>query len=62
MTAENSDDLRRRGDMGDTHATLIEDIVDIEGNPAAVGHCPNFIQADHDGMISASKGGIDGPR
>lgn len=28
----------------------------------ACGLCPDFLVADHDGLISASKGGIDGPR
>jgi len=48
--------------MGDSHATLIEDLTDIMGQPVAVGLGPRFIETDNDAMISASKGGIDGPR
>lgn len=59
---DRQDDLRLSGDMGDTHATLIEDLNEINGKPTAVGPCPRFIDADNDAMISASKGGIDGPR
>jgi hypothetical protein len=32
------------------------------GAEVAVGMCPNFLVADHEGLISASKGGVDGPR
>ena len=59
---ESPGDPRLSGDMGDTHSTLIEDLWDIYESPVAVGLCPPFIGADNDGMISASKGGIDGPR
>lgn len=59
---EKHGDLRLSGEMGDTHATLIEDLSDIDGKPAAVGLSPRFIEADNEAMLSASKGGIDGPR
>lgn len=50
------------GFMGDNHACLVEDLREFIGEEVAVGLCPNFIAADHEAMISASKGGIDGPR
>jgi len=50
------------GTMGDTHVSLREDLQDFLDEEIAVGPCPNFIAADHGSMISASKGGIDGPR
>ena len=50
------------GSMGDTHACLSEDLRDFMGEEVAVGLCPNFNADDHETMISASKGGIDGPR
>lgn len=54
--------LRITGYQGDTHADLIEDLSDIQSELVAVGPCPPFMAPDHDGMISASKGGLDGPR
>lgn len=53
---------RITGYPGDTHADLVEDLSDIQGELVAVGLCPPFMAPDHDGKISASKGGIDGPR
>jgi hypothetical protein len=55
-------DLRLSGSIGDSHSSLIEDLTDFVGRPVAVGLCPRFIDADNYAMISASKGGIDGPR
>jgi len=55
-------DLRLFGEMGDTHATLVEDLNEEIGEEVALGVCPRFIESDNDRMISASKGGIDGPR
>jgi hypothetical protein len=57
-----ADDLRRFGEMGNTHAELARDWDDESGEEIAFGICPRFIEADHDRMISASKGGIDGAR
>ena len=34
----------------------------LAGRTVAFGKCPDFLAADHEGLISASKGGIDGPR
>jgi hypothetical protein len=55
-------DLRLSGGMGNTHATLTEDLEEEIGEEVALGTCPPFIDPDNDRMISASKGGIDGPR
>jgi hypothetical protein len=41
---------------------LKEILRDLAGQRAAFGRCPDFLAADHEGLISASKGGIDGPR
>jgi hypothetical protein len=62
MRPERAADLRLFGEMGDTHATLAEDLGEESGEEVAFGACPRFIDADNDRMISASKGGIDGPR
>ena len=62
MSPEEPIGQRITGYLGDTHAGLVEDLSDIQGELVAVGPCPPFIDPDHDGMISASKGGIDGPR
>ena len=62
MHPEKEGDLRLFGEMGDTHVTLSEDLEEELGEEVALGICPPFIEADNDRMISASKGGIDGPR
>ncbi len=62
MSPEELSGLRITGDLGDTHADLVEDLSDIQGELVAVGLCPPFMAPDHDGMISVSKGGTDGPR
>ena len=54
--------LMRHGGMGDPHTDLAGDLEDEMGEEVAIGNCPRFYEADHDRMISASKGGIDGPR
>jgi hypothetical protein len=41
---------------------LVEDLMEEMGEQVAFGACPDFIHADNNRMISASKGGIDGPR
>jgi hypothetical protein len=58
------DDPRLSGEMGDTHHDLREDLEreDVFGTNVAIGLCPPFMEADNPGMVSASKGGIDGPR
>jgi hypothetical protein len=62
MAPKKAGDLRLFGEMGDTHATLTEDLSEAVGEEIAFGGCPHFSDADNDRMISASKGGIDGPR
>lgn len=52
----------RSGSMGDTHADLREDLEDLIGVHVALGACPAYCVPDHEGLISASRGGIDGPR
>jgi hypothetical protein len=55
-------DHRRSGEAGDTAVDLRETLRDAIGHDVALGPCPSFWQPDDDGMISASKGGFDGPR
>ena len=58
------EDPRLWGEMGDTHGDLRETLQDedVFGREVALGACPPFIDADNQDMVSASKGGIDGPR
>lgn len=62
MKPERAGDLKLFGEMGDTHATLAEDLGEEAGEEVAFGPCPRFIDPDNERMVSASKGGIDGPR
>lgn len=55
-------DIRSFGEMGDTHNCMEEDLREHIGDEVAIGHCPSFIDPDNEAMISASTGGIDGPR
>lgn len=48
--------------MGHSHRDLRDDLQGLFGRNVALGVCPDFCAADHAGLISASKGGIDGPR
>ncbi|HVT80021.1 MAG TPA: hypothetical protein VHM90_05135 [Phycisphaerae bacterium] len=41
---------------------LNEEIEEWRGKRVALGDCPDFRAEDHEGMISASKGGVDGAR
>ncbi len=50
------------GRLGSGHDSLREDLADFCDQSIAVGLCPDFNVPDNDRMISASKGGIDGPR
>jgi hypothetical protein len=61
---KNQDDPRLWGLMGDSHQELQETLKDEDcwGLEVALGILPPFMDADNDKMISASKGGIDGPR
>ncbi|HVX61406.1 MAG TPA: hypothetical protein VHC19_12415 [Pirellulales bacterium] len=54
--------MARRVTMGVSHAELRADLEECPGILAAVGVCPRFCDPDNDQMISASKGGVDGPR
>jgi hypothetical protein len=56
------DDIRAFGEMGDTHNCMDEDLREHVGDEVAIGHCPPFIDPDNESMVSASKGGVDGPR
>ena len=62
LVPERREDLTLFGEMGETHAELVEDLSDEMGEEVAVGLCPNFWDRDNDGIVSAAKGGIDGPR
>jgi len=55
-------DPRLFGEEGYTKETLKSDLEEHLGENIAVGPCPNYIVEDQQAMISASKGGIDGPR
>jgi hypothetical protein len=48
--------------MGDSLHDLREDLQERMGRMVSLGICPDSCAADHVGLISASKGGIDGPR
>lgn len=54
--------ISSRSMMGASHADLRESLEDLRGCRVALGVCPNFCVADHEGLASAAKGGIDGPR
>lgn len=46
----------------DSHSDLREDLEEWLGIEVAFGICPDFMASDGVNLISASKGGIDGPR
>jgi len=50
------------GAMGEGHDELLEHLEQLRGREVALGRCPPFWVGDHEGLVSASKGGIDGPR
>jgi len=52
----------RWADLGASHAELLEVLQEHDGVEVMVGICPDFSAPDHDGLVSASKGGIEGPR
>lgn len=58
------DDPRRCGEMGDMHRDLREELEqeDVFNTEVAVGPLPPFNDPDNNNMVSASKGGVDGPR
>ena len=47
---------------GETHAELLTCLEEFVGDEVALGPCPEYWREDHEGLVSASKGGIDGPR
>ncbi len=61
MTEVRTGDPRRRGHF-DSMEGLASDLEYLHGRDVAGGVCPPFWEADSPVMISASKGGIDGPR
>jgi hypothetical protein len=60
-TAEGSD-LSAAWSMGDTHADLLAELDGLRGQDVACGPCPDFNAPDGPTIISAAKGGVDGPR
>jgi hypothetical protein len=54
--------LARHYDWDWTHANLRSDLNELLGVEVRMGACPEFMCADRDGLISATKGGMDGPR
>jgi hypothetical protein len=54
--------ISRFGDIGASHVELQESLADLLGSEVALGACPDFCGPDGDGLISAAKDGIDGPR
>jgi len=54
-------DPRLRG-TSDRANSLMDDLRDLRGERIAFGPCPDYWEEDKNAMISASKGGIDGPR
>jgi hypothetical protein len=54
--------ISRVGDNGASHAELRESLADLHGVEVALGICPEYWGPDHQGLVSAAKGGIDGPR
>jgi hypothetical protein len=49
-------------DIGNSHSELRGWLLDQRAQEVAVGACPDFIAPDGDDLISAAKGGVDGPR
>ena len=62
MMSGNDQDPRCRGGFDIGHAMLEDDLSEEMENHVAFGPCPEFIADDNESMVSASKGGIDGPR
>jgi hypothetical protein len=54
--------ISRFGDIGLSHAELLESLEGLSGTDVALGVCPAYCVPDHEGLVSAAKGGIDGPR
>jgi hypothetical protein len=54
--------ISRFGEIGGSQAELRESLSELMGAEVALGRCPDFCVADHEGLVSAAKGGVDGPR
>ena len=54
--------ISRFGDIGCSHDELRESLDELKGTAVALGVCPDYCVPDHEGLVSAAKGGIDGPR
>ena len=54
--------ISRVGRIGASHAELHEDLAEVIGAEVALGRCPDWCCPDNDALVSAAKGGIDGPR
>lgn len=61
LGSQQTGDPRLRG-TSDSANHLMDDLRDLRGEPIAFGPCPAYWEEDNSAMISASKGGIDGPR
>lgn len=62
LDRETASPLSTRWGMGDSHEDLLAFLKESRGEKVAIGSCPDFNSPDNDDMVSASKGGIDGPR
>jgi len=54
--------LSAGANWGESHTDLQETLRDWLGVEVAAGLCPDFWGAEHEGMISRAKGGVEGPR
>ncbi len=54
--------ISRFHELGGSHAELRESLAELMAAEVALGDCPDYCGPDGDGMISAAKDGIDGPR
>lgn len=54
--------ISRFGEIGACKAELRESLTELMGAEVALGQCPVFWVADHEGLVSAAKGGVDGAR
>jgi hypothetical protein len=54
--------ISARAAINDSHSDLRETLLDWTGMEVALGLMPDFWVSNHEGMISAAKGGIDGSR
>jgi hypothetical protein len=54
--------ISRFGDIGASHVELRASLAGLMGSEVAFGACPDFCGPDGEGLISAAKDGIDGPR